>query len=179
MCLMKSHSMTLILGGLLGLGIGVTMMGARAQDSKAQKDQKPLSVSQFPDLVSGLRATPGCIGVKTVSVFGEKKLVIMAWFENKKAVRAWYNSKMHVDAMHKFFPGSGGREPLAAFKDENAPIMMIASVTPSDKPMPGQQLAVSQIAIEAYTPVPGGLALGGTFAPSGLKVPGLQMLDKQ
>jgi len=47
-------------------------------------------------------------------------------------------------------------------------------VTPGDKPIgSGSQLAVSQIAIEGYTPIPGGLALGGTFAPEKLSVPGL------
>jgi hypothetical protein len=30
-----------------------------------------------------------------------------------------------------------------------------------------------KIAIELYTPLPGGIAVGGRFAPSTLKVPGL------
>jgi len=33
--------------------------------------------------------------------------------------------------------------------------------------------ATTQIAIELYTPLPGGLAAGGRFAPSTVKVPGL------
>jgi hypothetical protein len=37
----------------------------------------------------------------------------------------------------------------------------------------GVQLPVSQIAIELYAPLPGGLAAGGRFAPSSVKVPGL------
>jgi hypothetical protein len=32
-------------------------------------------------------------------------------------------------------------------------------------------LPISQIAIELYTPLPGGLSLGGTFAPEGMEVP--------
>jgi hypothetical protein len=34
-------------------------------------------------------------------------------------------------------------------------------------------LPVSQIAIELYAPLPGGLAAGGRFAPSSVKVKGL------
>ena len=33
--------------------------------------------------------------------------------------------------------------------------------------------ATTQIAIELYAPLPGGIAAGGRFAPSSVKVPGL------
>ena len=33
--------------------------------------------------------------------------------------------------------------------------------------------AVTQIAIELYAPLPGGLAVGGRFAPSTVSVPGM------
>jgi hypothetical protein len=33
--------------------------------------------------------------------------------------------------------------------------------------------SVPQIAIELYAPLPGGLAVGGRFAPSSVKVPGM------
>jgi hypothetical protein len=43
------------------------------------------------------------------------------------------------------------------------------SGTPTaDSPFP-----VSQIAIELYKPLPGGLAAGGRFSPATMKVPGL------
>jgi hypothetical protein len=35
------------------------------------------------------------------------------------------------------------------------------------------RMGVTQIAIELYAPLPGGLAAGGRFAPSTVKVPGL------
>lgn len=133
-------------------------------------------IGEFPDLGKGLRETPGCIGVKTVAQPGSNQQTIMAWFENKQAVRNWYFSKMHQDAMKKFFPGFGQTDPLSGFKDEKAPILMIASVTPGDKPLPGTKLVAKQISIEAYTPVPGGVALGGTFAPEKLQVPGLKRI---
>jgi hypothetical protein len=93
-------------------------------------------------------------------------------------MEAWYYSKMHQDAMAKFFPGMGkGKKPFAGFTDEKAPLLVIASVTPGDKPVGGgSNLAVSQIAIEGYTPIPGGLAFGRTFAPEKLEVPGLVRL---
>lgn len=174
---MKRNWFHITLGIALGLTVGVSLKDALAQGATPQ-GQKPLTVGDFPDLGKGLLATPGCAGIKVFSPDGGKQFVIMAWFENKKAVEAWYYGKMHTEAMAKFFPGVGGGAPLKGLKDENAPVMMIASVTPSDKAQPGQKLAVSQIAIEAYTPVPGGVAFGGTFAPANFKVPGLRRLDQ-
>ncbi len=167
----KTKAMTTAAGVAAGLWLGISIGRADAQDG-----QKPLTVGEFPNLGAGLLATPGCLGVKGFAANGGKQQVIMAWFENKKAVEAWYYSKMHAEAMGKFFPGVAGGRPLAGFKDEKSPVMVIASVTPSDRPLPGQRLAVSQIAIEAYTPVPGGAALGDTFAPKSLKVPGMRWL---
>lgn len=167
------------IGGIaIGLAAGLIVTSAFGQHDAPSQDSKPLTVRDFPDLGAGLMATPGCLGVKAFSTEQGKQFVIMAWFENKKAVKTWYYSKMHMDAMAKFFPGISPKPPLENFKDEKSPIMLIASVTPSDKPKEGQQLAVSQIAIEAYTPVPGGIALGGTFAPASLHVKGLSRVGK-
>lgn len=123
--------------------------------------------------------TPGCLGVQSFSANGGKQFVISAWFKNRKAMEAWYYSEMHQGAMSKFFPGMGqGQKPFASFKDENSPMLVIASVTPSDKPgVHGSNLAISQIAIEGYTPVPGGIAFGGTFSPANLEVPEMVRLS--
>jgi hypothetical protein len=148
----------------------------------AAAPQGTQSVRDFPNLQKGLMETPGCLGVQTFSVDGGKKLVIGAWFENRKAMEAWYYSKMHQEAMAKFFPGMGskGGKPFAAFKDEKSPLLVIASVTPGAKAIGnGSNLAVSQIAIEGYAPIPGGLAFGGTFAPDSLKVPGMVRLSPE
>ena len=49
--------------------------------------------------------------------------------------------------------------------------MAITSTTFSDKPqLDGTSLPISQIAIELYSPVPGGLTLGGRFAPESLEL---------
>ena len=51
--------------------------------------------------------------------------------------------------------------------------MAIASLTPA--PAGGEtKVPFSQIAIELYRPLPGGIAVGGHFAPAGMQVPGLR-----
>jgi antibiotic biosynthesis monooxygenase len=127
----------------------------------------------FPDLVSGLKATPGCLGVETART-ASGKAVIFAWFENKQAVLNWYNSPMHQALLNQY---SGGHRrpggPLAGVPDEG-PVLAVASLTMAKPPADGDlRAATTQIAIELYAPLPGGLASGGRFAPSSVKVPGL------
>ncbi|MBX3118437.1 MAG: antibiotic biosynthesis monooxygenase [Fimbriimonadaceae bacterium] len=161
-------------GIAFGVCIGITVPKAQAQ-SQQGGGQGVLTVRDFPDLVSGLKATPGCMQVKTSSFNDGKQFAIYAWFKNKAAVDAWYNSPMHREAMKKFFPNMPGKaHSLTGFKDEKSPLLVVATVTPSDKPtVEGSPLAVSQIAIEIYTPVPGGVAVGGSFGPKEMEVPGL------
>jgi hypothetical protein len=126
-----------------------------------------------PDLVGALRATPGCLGVETARTATGKQ-VIFAWFENKKAVLTWYYSDTHVALMQQL-SGGGARPggPLAGVADEG-PVLAVASLTPSAGAQPGDLRAgFSQIAIELYQPLPGGIAAGGRFGPASMKVPGL------
>jgi len=127
----------------------------------------------FPDLVGALKATPGCLGVESARTTSGK-LVIFAWFENKKAVLNWYNSATHESAKKAFFPSAPARTPMPDIPDDGEPILAIASLTMADKPpTDATTLPVSQIAIELYRPLHGGLAVGGRFAPPSLKVPGM------
>lgn len=128
----------------------------------------------FPDLVGALQSTPGCLGVEA-GTMASGKHVIFAWFENKKAVLNCFYSDVHQGAMRTFAPqASSGRAPLADIPDDRGPILAIASLTLAETPrLDGVQLPVSQIAIELYAPLPGGLAAGGRFAPATVKVPGL------
>jgi hypothetical protein len=126
----------------------------------------------FPDLVGALKATPGVLGVETARTQGGKQ-VIFAWFENKKAALTWYYSDTHRSLQKAFAPGSGARTPMADVPDDGSPIMAIASLTLAGTPSAENPFPVSQIAIELYKPLPGGLAAGGRFAPSTVKVPGL------
>jgi hypothetical protein len=126
----------------------------------------------FPDLVAGLKATPGCLGVEIARTTSGKQ-VIFAWFENKKAALAWYYSDMHRGVAKGFFPNAPERTPMADIPDDGQPIMAIASLTPA--PAGAEtKMPFSQIAIELYRPLPGGLAVGGRFAPATVSVPGLR-----
>jgi hypothetical protein len=128
----------------------------------------------LPDLVGALKATPGVLGVDAGQMVSGKQ-VIFAWFENKQAVLTWYNSDVHRKLMNGFSSGRRPDGPLAGIKDDSGPILTIASITIDPAAMKGGDLknATSQIAIELYAPLPGGLAAGGRFAPSTVKVPGL------
>jgi hypothetical protein len=127
----------------------------------------------WPNLVAGLKETPGCIGVET-AMTGTGKNVIFAWFENREAVMRWYRSDMHRDAMRKYFGNAERRPPLENVPDDSGPLMVIASITFSDKTRfePTTNLPISQISIEVYKPVTGGSYLGSRFAPEALQVPG-------
>jgi hypothetical protein len=133
----------------------------------------PNPLMNLPKLI---QTTPGCLGVET-AMTQSGKMVIFAWFENKKAALAWYYSQAH-QALVKMAGGGAPRPrgPMADVPDDGRPIMAIASVTLS-RPQEGIPQTglppVSQIAIELYAPLPGGLAAGGRFAPASVTVPGL------
>ena len=132
----------------------------------------------MPDLIAALNATPGVLGVEAARTMSGKE-AIFAWFENKKAALAWYYSDTHRALMLQF---AGGKtrpgEPLAGVPDDGRPILAIASLTmPASAAEPKSagdlRTSVTQIAIELYAPLPGGLAVGGRFAPSSVSVPGM------
>lgn len=125
----------------------------------------------YPDLVAGLKATPGCLGVETARTDSGKQL-IFAWFANKRAAKKWYYSEMHQDLMNRFFPNYVPQKPLQDVSEDSGPILTIASITPAAKPQFKESvMPISQIAIELYQPVPGGVFLGGRFAPAAVQVP--------
>jgi hypothetical protein len=148
---------------------GAGAAGAAGQESAPP--QKPADDGgEFPDLLAGLKATPGCLGVEAAQTMSGKN-VIFAWFEDKKAVKAWFYSDMHVKAMDRYFPGQDHGKPMENVPDDVGPIMAIASITMADAPQFNEtNLPVSQMAIELYTPITGGLFLGERFAPEGVKV---------
>ena len=59
--------------------------------------------------------------------------------------------------------------------DDGKTVLAIASVTLMGPPPTSAEdlKSVPQIAIELYAPLPGGLAVGGRFAPSSVRVPGM------
>jgi len=175
-----SHSRQAILRELaLVAALAVAMfipgtLRAVAQTSAAAPQRSDVRTLQMPDLVAALKSTPGVLGVDAARTVSGKQ-VVFAWFENKQAVLNWYYSPTHQGVMRMFSPGgSGARTPLAGIADDSGPILTIASLTMMDAAKAdGVTLPVSQIAIELYAPLPGGLAAGGRFAPSTVRVPGL------
>ena len=155
----------------------IAAVGSRAvawaqQTPEAQPKPPQQERRGFPDLVGGLRGTPGCLGVETARTSGGKN-AIFAWFKDKESIKGWYYSEVHQGVMDAFVTGdeSDQTKPLAHVKDDAGPILVIASLTPSQAPaFPGVDIPVSQIAIELYEALPGGVFLGGRFAPPTVKV---------
>ncbi len=128
----------------------------------------------FPDVIGALKATPGCLGVETAHTPGGKR-VIFAWFESKKALVDWYHGDVHQKAMKTAFPDLRfDRQPLPDLAEDSGPILAIVSVKLIDAPMPNTTAAIASIGIELYGPLPGGVAVGGRFAPEAFKVRGLR-----
>jgi len=127
-----------------------------------------------PDFVGALKTTPGVLGVEVGQMMSGKQ-VIFAWFENKQAVLNWYYSDAHQALMMQFGSRRRPAGPLADVPDDGHPVLAIASVTLSGPPptTAADLKSVPQIAIELYAPLPGGLAVGGRFAPSTVRVPGM------
>jgi hypothetical protein len=80
--------------------------------------------------------------------------------------------------------GSGyedGDEPLAHVPDDVGPILCIATITPvtpgSAQKIPGFPTAISQVSIELYQPLPGGIAFNGSFTPEAVKIPHMRHLS--
>lgn len=122
------------------------------------------------DLAGAVKASPGCLGVETARTEGGK-LVIFAWFRDRQAVLEWYHGAYHREIQRRFFPRLTQRPPLRAVpEDDRGPIMAIASLTLGAAPgFTESTLPISQIAIELYRPVTGGIFLGSRFAPDGVE----------
>ena len=140
--------------------------------------QTPGPPRGFPNVVGALKASPGVLGVETGQTASGRQ-VIFAWFDGKKSLVDWYHSDVHQRAMRAVYPnGTFGREPLPDLPDNTGPILTIVSVKFADAPAPGASAPrLVSIGIELYGPLPGGVAVGGRFAPDSIKVPGLRDID--
>jgi len=159
-------SCELVIAGLLA----VTLLWSWTTPARAQSPQ-----GGFAHVINAARAHPGCLGVETGQTSSGKR-IIFAWFENKKALVAWYHSDVHQKAMKTAFPNqTWDREPLPDLPEDSGPILAIVSLKLLDTPGPGAtSLPIASIGIELYTPLPGGVAVGGRFAPDAIKVRGLR-----
>ena len=133
----------------------------------------------LPDLRAALNVIPGCLGTEAARTESGKE-VIFAWFEDKQAVLRWYHSQIHQRTMRGAFPDFEPRGPLKDVPEDVGPILVIASLTLTERaPAEGVSLSISQIAIELYRPLAGGLSFGGRFSPDRLVVPGLRDYTSQ
>jgi hypothetical protein len=184
----------LVLAALAG-AIGLLLAPSRGQDSGAPKHGAQVPAAADGDaLVKVLLQSPGCLGVETAFT-RSRKSAIFAWFKDKESTLDWYYGDFHQTAMMELreaaqaAEASGGAEfavdgqepelqasePLAHVKDDVGPILCIATITPSapggKQLVPGFGSPISQISIELYAPLPGGIAFNGRFSPPALQVP--------
>jgi hypothetical protein len=130
----------------------------------------------FPNVINALKAAPGCLGVETGQTSSGRQ-VIFAWFEGKKALVDWYHSDVHQRAMKSVFPDTTfDREPLPDMPEDTGTILAIVSVKFAEATA-DRRRAISSIGIELYGPLPGGVAVGGRFAPEVVKVPALREIS--
>jgi hypothetical protein len=151
----------------------VTLWGSAWPSAQAQAPQPG-----FTALLDAARAHPGCLGIDTGQTTSGKR-VIFAWFEDKAALVSWYKSEAHQRAMKIAFPNlTFDREPLPDTPDNSGQILAIVSLKLNEAPPPdGARLPIGTIGIELYTPLPGGVAVGGRFAPKSVRVPALREIE--
>ena len=122
------------------------------------------------DLVGGLNAMPGCLGVETARTESGRNM-IFAWFKDKQSVQRWYYSETHQSVIDLAVDRYDDTKPLAHVPDDAGPIMVIASLVMADKPhLDGLNLPISEISTELYEALPGCVFLGGRFAPKDVKI---------
>ena len=155
------------------VALAVTLCGSLLTTARAQAPE-----ARFAALLDAARAHPGCLGVDTGQTRSGKQ-VIFAWFENKASLVSWYKSEAHQRAMKLAFPNQTfNREPLPDTPENSGQILAIVSLKLNGAlPPEGGELAIGSIGIELYTPLPGGVAVGGRYAPQSIRVPGLREIE--
>ncbi|HRK32082.1 MAG TPA: antibiotic biosynthesis monooxygenase [Tepidisphaeraceae bacterium] len=138
---------------------------AIAQEQRPNRPQAQTNpAAQFAPMIEAIRNTPGCLGVEAARL-QSGKFAIFAFFKDKEAAKAWYYDPAHKQAMQRMMPDAvppDGHEPMSDVP-AGVPVLAAATITP---PAAGQQ-GLPQISIELYTPLSGGLRVGGGFAPEG------------
>lgn len=136
-------------------------------DGAAAYVPRAVTVEELTALAGALDEFPGCLGTER-AMTTSGKLAIFAWFENKQALLNWYYGVAHKQAME----GARAHAPLEYVPDDTGPILVITTITPSNQSrLMAGELALSQIAIELYQPLPGGHYFGERFAPEAVRVP--------
>jgi hypothetical protein len=163
---------------LLAASLAALNYAAALRPLLAQQQPTPGQPGFGELLIKAARASPGCLGIETGQTTSGTR-IILAWFEDKKAIVAWYKSDFHQRAMKSVFPQQNfNREPLPDMPEGSGPILALVTLRPGEGP-PTSSLPIPMrtIGIELYTPLPGGVAVGGRFSPETVKIPGLRRID--
>lgn len=117
--------------------------------------------------VSAMKSAPGCLGLENAKVQGGR-LALFGWFESAASADAFIQGPV-CQGMRQLakIPETAVVKPTPV----KGPVLVIASFTPSKNPQ--EPMGLAQLALERMTPVTGGFAYGGRFAPETVKVPGL------
>lgn len=159
----------------IGLIAGMTLVTLSSEAPASSQDGPPAGAAPGnmdlgAMLVKGLTETPGCLGVD-LGEFKSGRQSVFAWFEDKAAVKAWYYSRTHM-GMVNMVMGDEEPPPPLEHVTEDGPILVIASITPTEKPeIPGFPMPINQISIELFRALPGGAHVNGRLSPDTFTVP--------
>ena len=94
------------------------------------------------------------------------------------AATAWFNSPTHQAMIGGKTDGSiDNMEPMEYIDDEEQPIMVIASLTPSSRPC-RKAAELGFDSVELFAPLPGGALIGGRVSPPTFDVPHMRDYTK-
>lgn len=164
-----------IIAGIALATTSALLIAAGAQPQRPDAGPNPTQ-DMGQKLIAGLLSTEGCLGVENPR-FSDGRRSIMAWFENKAAAERWYYSDTHQFFLKSV--GSGDHKPLEFVADENAPILVIATIDFAGQPATNGPIPFSAISVELYTPLPGGAYINKRLAPEGVNVPHMRNLTAQ
>jgi len=171
MSISRSRALPLIaltaLVALAGTGIGAAALESRQPENAHPRQGGAPDIGAM--LIKGLNDSPGCLKVITASTSAGTNTII-AWFENKAAVEEWYYSNTHSRVMNMVGSDPDTKKPMAHVKDENIPVMIMASITLAEKGVLPGPMPVSQISIELYTPLDAGASINGRLMPEAIKL---------
>ena len=167
--------------------IGVAILGVVAAAALAWQPQTTPAASQPAEprdqamqladmLIRGLESTEGCLGTDAAK-FKSGKAVIVAWFKDKAAAVRWYNHPTHKMMMMGMGTKPEDFVPLEHVKDPETPVMVMASISVGGEDAIPGMMGISQIAIEMYTPLPGGAMVRGRLAPKDFPIPEFDVLE--
>ncbi|MBX3365148.1 MAG: hypothetical protein KF866_10310 [Phycisphaeraceae bacterium] len=160
----------------LGIIVAATFAIARNDRTPPPQEAAPAADDLGRFLVESLRGSPGCLEVKTCT-WNDRRLTIVAWFEDKPAALRWYYHPVHKRLMAG--ADMTDRPPMQAVPDDVGPIMVMATITPGDHDnrLPGFPMPISQISIELYKPLDAGASVNGRITPQKIDLPHHRAID--